>query len=446
MNLKSGNNLENNLKLLRNVSKIKIMEIMLRQRQYYNSQTKKGYNRAQELDVTLDELEELNSILSSKHLNISELENFFNDQDNSKDFQKFSEYVQSVPSIIVSYQFKHRATALANSNNLKIEKLQENLGKAFNLNKIELSLQKDFKHRAFKGVLGTSLAALGTAAAIYGATNLVGQQTSEDKSNPVAIESTITTDDAVTYTPAVNHSESNISSYAEACRDYYNKTAQAYEYATGESIDLSQYTQKNLEITSGYELIATYNGKTYHFTSKPYMQKALEAAGATVEMKENTFYSIYDEEKDESIAIIDKYGQPVVSGNVLEKANGHGQMYKQKYVNESKKNLKAQGYDVSQMTEAELVGRYLLNEENHKFQLSQAMAETKTLFENIKNTFYYSNNNSSTNKYGESLLAIEQYSQSSKKLEEDYPEIYSIEDKTQTSDYSQSNDDYDFDR
>lgn len=169
------------------------------------------------------------------------------------------------------------------------------------------------------------------------------------------------------FTPPVS-SDVKVSTYQQACADFYNKLEQTYKYNTGKNIDLSNFTEDNLGYANSTIYVANYQGKTYRFSdfntfrsTGTYLEKALTDAGATVTTEKSKIYYIFN--NDKSIAIADENGNPVRSGKILEKASNGYEMYNQNYVRQAKVSLEARGIETTNMSESQLVGAFILSPE-----------------------------------------------------------------------------------
>lgn len=377
------------------------------------------------LDVlrrSLDEFKDLDTLLSgrdpeqpnqnlrriSKPLNAPKINSFLDNKHHTGIFKKFAHYVKTEPAIALSLKFKIRANKVAERNGIANSAFYTNTDQAFYAKDVAFSLNKDFKGRAIN-TGAKMLAGLALSATLYGVGFSHGRN---DVTTTQGITDPHTSSEATTSeTPAIDemtdivienpsifrNSVPVIDSYETACQDYFEAISDIYAHNTGESIDLSGYSQENIGLNNSTRLLIVHNnGKTYTFSAQSpyasnftYLKKALDAAGMDYEEDSSLITYLVDEDNSsQSIAIADSAGNPVRSGNVL---SGNNQAYNPDYVQKGREILVAQGKTANTLSEAECVGAYLISDQYtiQNDELSRALGEVTELTEFIKNHFYY---------------------------------------------------------
>lgn len=361
----------------------------------------------QDKDQQVKEHHKLQYLATRSQDSTLELIEFMNDPSRSLNFKDFAQFTKKhSPAYVRSIYFKH-AIDIATKNKFYTKKFRQDLKKT--LPKPTLHLCKDFIGRTFTSAKKLIPALALSAALLIGAhhlatnelditagadTNFGTEQTYED--DKVIVTPGINLDDQEIFVPPISPT-GTLNSYEDACDDFFKKTSEVYKYTTGEDMNLSQYGQENIGISNNAQIyVAEYNGQTYYFSSQSpyrtnskYLREALEAAGATVTSTTSDITYIHN--GDESIAIVDANGNPIKSGNIMQRANsGGGEMFNQGYVNAANAMLLKQGINTTGMSEAELVGKYILsqNYDKQNDNLSRALGLTKGLAYKIKTTFW----------------------------------------------------------
>lgn len=346
-----------------------------------------------------------------------ELVKFMSSKENSLEFQQFCEYMQQHPASIINFKYSQRSADIAKKNHFYTPEFRDKLSST--LQKPQLGLSRDRIHRFFTSAKKLA-PTLGLSALLLLGPHLlnnntlegpdIGSSTSTSDTYTPTTESTTPTENTydnstkdidtpsitseIEFIPPISPA-GKFDTYGDAYEDFCNKLEQAYKYTTGESIDLSGLSYKNMAQTSSTIYIANYNGQTYRFSgfssyknNEAYLKKALLDAGATITTESSTITYISKDGK-QSIAIADSNGNPVRSGNILEDATYGYQMYNQSYVKAAKKMLESQGIDTSNMSESELVGKYILSSEYNiqNEELSKILGKSSDVVKTIKNVF-----------------------------------------------------------
>lgn len=386
-----------------------------------------------DIDLLEDQLQEhrtLQELTKASEYSTQDLVDFMESPERTPNFASFCQDAQKHSGLFLNLKYKHKAAYIARKNQLYTKAFREDLAKTLPRQKIALC--RDLIGRTYKGaILSASAIALSATLALgIISINTPTIDTTQGTESEISSSETYTPttnpyDDILATpdtTPSLPISETgNLHSYEDACDDFYKKTAEVYKYNTGETINLSGYGQQNMAYSETTIYVVEHNGNTYRFSAQSphrsnsrYLEQALEATGATVTKQPNSTIS-YIHDDDKSIAIVDGSGNPVKSGNILVDASSGAEMYNQSYVNSGRRILEAQGIDTSGMSEAELVGTFILSD-NYNIQneeLSRALGETQGLLYYIKNHFYIKDDK-------EDSFAIDTYESKSKKFAENF--------------------------
>ena len=293
---------------------------------------------------------------------------FLSNENHSVGFKNFSKVMLQGHNCIINRKFSHLAKSVAQKNNLYTESFRKNLSAT--LKEPKVALRRETRARAFttaKKLIPTLALSAGIAIGAYWSP----RDTYEPPVAPLA-------------------GEQNNNSY----ENFYQKIADIYKNNTGKEIDLSNLNQYNINQYQTTIFTVKYQGKTYYFSSQSpydsnytYLEKALKTLpDAEITTARGNITSISS--NGQSIAITDSNGNPIQSGNILEPAtSGAGQMYNQTYVTIAKKTLSSKGIDISDMSEAELIAKFLVSDMHNE----QNPELSKALFETINsiNTLYY---------------------------------------------------------
>ena len=303
------------------------------------------------------------SIANSTPYDQNTISQFLQDEKHSDAFKNFASFMLNRNPGVINRKFSHLAKSIARKNNLYTESFRKNLSST--LKEPKVALRRESRSRAFT-----------TANKLIPALTL---------SAGIAIGAYWSTRD--TYEPPVTPivDEQNPNTQEPAYKDFYQKIADIYKNNTGKEIDLSNLNQYNINQYQTTIFTVKYQGKTYYFSSQSpydsnytYLEKALKTLPNS-EITTEKGYITSLSSNGKSIAITNSNGNPIQSGNILEPAtSGVGQMYNQTYVNIAKKTLSSKGVDISSLSEAELIARFLVsdmhNEQNPD--LSKALGET----------------------------------------------------------------------
>lgn len=345
-------------------------------------------------------------------------------------FRRFAKGIQAHSPMHLGYTYKKLAETIAERNKIKDKEYTTKADRAFNLKRTTLSLNRDFKGRLKNNGIKLALAGALSVVLLAGYTMFNGDITVSHGSNTPHVSGTVLEnngDISQVSQPAPEAEQSsiftnsitNMSTYEDACKDYFEKISDIYRYNTGDEIDLSGYGQSQIGYSSSANIfIVELNGKTYTISgqghSAPnyrYLQQALEATGAKVTPTTSSLSCIIDKnDSNRSIAITDSVGNPVRSGIVL---SGSNNAYIQSYIDAGSEILEAQGK--TNCSEAECVGTYLLSDAHELDpELCRALGEVQNLTYFIKSTFYEKQDGKSD------PYAVSIYGQKSQKLAQSF--------------------------
>lgn len=316
------------------------------------------HKQLQQLIATIQE-----SIANGTPYDENTIQKFLQDEKRSKAFKNFASSMLDRNPGVINRKYSQLAKSIAQKNNLYTESFRKNLSAT--LKEPKVALHRETRSRAFT-TAKKLIPALALSAGIAIGAYWSPRDTYEAPVAPIA-------------------GEQNPNTQETAYKNFYKKTAEIYKNNTGKEIDLSNLNQDNINQYQTTIFTVKYQGKTYYFSSQSpydsnytYLEKALKTLpDAEITTARGNITSISSNGK--SIAITDSNGNPIQSGNILESAtSGVGQMYNQTYVNIAKKTLASKGVDISSLSEAELIAKFLVsdmhNEQNPE--LSKALGET----------------------------------------------------------------------
>lgn len=327
-----------------------------------------------DLDMQLAEHKKLQQLAKASTNGTGKLLGFMHSENNSERFQHFSKKMRVHSPSTINFKHFQLAMDVAQKNGLYTPEFRKKLRST--LPKPTLDLCKDFVGRAFSSTVKLVPTLALSASIVLGAHQLKQAQATElPETNIPSASDTYIQNGGDTlnlstleqkFTPPISPVE-NPHTYEEACEIFYNKLEEAYKHKTGNNIDLSEFDRSNIGYASTTIYIANYQGETYRFSgfsshrsNETYLIKALSDAGATITTESSNITYIFND-KNQSIAIIDSHGNPVRSGNVLEAASNGYEMYNQKYVRNAGNFFNTKGIDTSNMSESELIGKYILS-------------------------------------------------------------------------------------
>lgn len=369
------------------------------------------YNKKNSLNYRLNEYQDLNELLSQRNIPVAEVNTFLNKSNHSKSFKNFANYMKSHSALRISLQYKLKANDIAERNGIANATYYSKSDKAFSLNDVSLSLDKEFKGRLYGGIIKTAAVAA-LSASLFASGFGMGKNSvdiTQGSTTTHSTEATAPTQEPTTAPETTNddlniftNSISTLTSYETACDAYFEAIEDVYRYNTGKDIDLSGYDQEHIGMNNSAPILEVeYNGETYRFSGQSqansnyrHLKEAFDALGATyTETSSRILYIVDKDNPNQSIAIVDSLGNPVRSGNVI---TGSNRAYNSDYVREGREILVSQGKDASSLSEAECVAAYLLSDE-YDIQdpdLSIAQGHFASSTYTIKTTFYERNGKS----------------------------------------------------
>lgn len=364
--------------------------------------------KLQNFSKSLEEYRDFADKLYGHPIKPDEVQAFIDSEKHTPSFSKFAKGVQTHSPMHLGYAYKKLAENIAERNDIKDKDYTTKADRAFTINRATLNLNRNFKGRLKN--TGTKLAIAGAlSAAVIAGSIMFSKDTDvpqgEDTSTTIIdtddIAQTIPTEEPIEeQTSIFTNSVTDMNTYEDACKDYFEKISDIYRYNSGKEIDLSGYGQKQIGY-NGYAnvFIVELDGQTYTISGQghspsnlKYLQQALETTGGKVTQVKSSLSCIIDKnDSSRSIAITDSLGNPVRSGIVL---TGSNNAYNPQYVNAGKKILEEQGK--TNCSEAECVGAYLLSDEHAGDpELSDALGQVQNLAYFIKNSFYERTNGQS---------------------------------------------------
>ena len=401
-----------------------------------NSYAKQGKEQEELRQIILGDEEDTQS---PRKVDYRKLQDFLDDKSHTIGFRRFATRMQKSNPYMTLLQYKAAASQIARENDIDKDGFLDRLNQTFSIHDVRLGLNQEIKGRFIP--LGAKVSAI----ALVGMLSLNGLS-SMIHTAPEPIQGHEETRSAYTQGTTLEHPDEDsttvvlvdpsnagknttppisnsikINSYNTAARDFMQKAEEIYAYNTGETINLSDLKYENIGQANSKVYVATIGNKTLSFsamsefsTNSQNLEKALEAAGATVSSYNTTITYLTRDGK--SIAICDGKGNPIRSGKVLEKSySGGTEMYNQNYVNSAKNLMRDNGIDPTGKSDAELVGYFLFNAPPaQNDELSKAIGPLSSLASYMKTTFPYSHSGN------EDQFAISQYAAKSKKLGEDF--------------------------
>jgi len=400
----------------------------------YNNSMQRRHSKA------LEEYRTLADKLTGSKVDLEDVKKFLDTTKtkHTPSFTRFAKGIKAHSPIHLSLTYGRLSDSIAQRNNIADKEYATKSGKVFKANRPALNLNRQFKIRRNRAIVGITAGML--ALTIFVAAhsiNLTKGSETQGIENPIGTSSTFEpeTPPPVQETQPeekqgiFRNSYSEMTTYEQACSDYFEKIADIYKFNTGNDINFSGYGQSEIGYSSAANIFRVeLDGQQYIFSARGdtapnyrYLQKALEATGAKVEPSTASLSWVVDKNNtNQSIAIADLQGNAVRSGKVL---TGSNNAYNSDYVSKGREILKAQG--VSNPSEAQCVGAYLLSD-NHvgNPELSQALAEVQPLARVIKGTFYYTSDGKSD------PYTVYVYQQKSNNLASDFEKTHSTQENS----------------
>lgn len=281
----------------------------------YNNSIQRKHSKA------LKEYRTLADKLTGSKVDVEDVKNFLDTTKSrhTPSFTRFAKGIKAHSPIHLSLTYGKLSDSIAKRNNIADKEYTTKSGKVFKANRPALNLNREFKMRRNRAIVGIAAGALALSIGI--ATHSHKTIETEGLENPIStpisyeLESTPEQETQSEEEQSIfRNSYSNMQTYEEACSDYFEKIADIYKYNTGNDIDFSGYGQSEIGYSSSSNVfLVELDGKQYIFStmgnSAPnykYLEQALKATGADVVTSTASLSWIIDKNNpDQSIAITD---------------------------------------------------------------------------------------------------------------------------------------------